>query len=99
MPCDIHVNILSAISWGLLKQQGDSPKIAEDWVLSRNTPGLSWRKVKECWTIGEGCSERQEREVQLCGLFQLRKIGRVGLKLWQSVSQVERDHSLETSSC
>ena len=22
MACDIHVNILSAISWGLLKQQG-----------------------------------------------------------------------------
>ncbi len=37
--------------------------------------------------------------MQLCGLFQLRKIGRVGLKLWQSVSQVERDHSFKTPSC
>ena len=37
--------------------------------------------------------------MQLSGLFQLRKIHRVGLKLRQLVSQVERDHSFKTPSC
>jgi hypothetical protein len=32
-------------------------------------------------------------------LFQLRKVGRVGLKFRQCVSQVKRDHSFKTSPC
>ena len=37
--------------------------------------------------------------ILLTGLFQLRKRGRVGVKLRQSVSKVESDHSFKTSPC
>jgi hypothetical protein len=37
--------------------------------------------------------------ILLSGLFQLCEMGRVGLKLRQRVSLVERDHSFKTSSC
>jgi len=48
MACDIHVNILSVISWRNLKQQGDALTIVEGWILSRNWPDSAWWKTKEC---------------------------------------------------
>ena len=89
----------------MLKKAAFSP--AQPWrAKTRLVPGKAAanEEARRTFRYIEPLSEERTMladffSILLSGLFQLRKRGRVGLKLRQRVSLVERDHSFETSSC